>query len=271
VRSQVPFVPELVASDLDGTLLPASLEFPPGTSAAVAALRSAGITFVVCTGRMFQSTRKVAARLGVVDGPVVCYQGALVADLGSGEWLRHVPLSPAIARAVVLEIRALGRHVNAYIDDGLYVEELDDWARAYSRLADVEIAVVADLAAEVAARRPTKLLVTTDAADADVLQPRLQAKWGDALYIRRSQPGFIEIADPSISKSGSLQWLSDRLGLRRERAVACGDGMNDVDMLRWAGVGVAVAEAAAEVRAAADVVVPRAELPHFLAGLAAAR
>jgi len=73
-----------------------------------------------------------------------------------------------------------------------------------------------------------------------------------------------------VSKSGALQWLCDREGLRRERTVACGDAQNDLDMLRWAGLGVAMAEAAPEVRAAADLVVARVDLPALLAGLAAA-
>ena len=65
---------------------------------------------------------------------------------------------------------------------------------------------------------------------------------------------YIEIADPGVSKGGALEWLCERLGVPRERTVACGDGHNDVDMLRWAGLGVAVAEAAPDVQAAADVV-----------------
>ena len=73
-----------------------------------------------------------------------------------------------------------------------------------------------------------------------------------------------------MSTSGALQWLCDREGLRRERTVSCGDAPNDLDMLRWAGLGVAVAEAAPEVRAAADLVVARAALPALFARLAAA-
>jgi hydroxymethylpyrimidine pyrophosphatase-like HAD family hydrolase len=72
-----------------------------------------------------------------------------------------------------------------------------------------------------------------------------------------------------VSKSGALAWLCDRLGLAPERAVTLGDGMNDVDMLVWAGLGVAVAEAARPVREAADLVVPRAEVPALLDELAA--
>ena len=84
----------------------------------------------------------------------------------------------------------------------------------------------------------------------------------------RSQASYIEIAERDVSKSGTLSWLCERLDVPRERTVACGDGHNDIDMIEWAGLGVVVAEAAADVRAVADVVVPRDELPQFLAGLA---
>jgi hydroxymethylpyrimidine pyrophosphatase-like HAD family hydrolase len=87
------------------------------------------------------------------------------------------------------------------------------------------------------------------------------------LYVTRSQAEYIEFTDASVSKSGALAWLCRRLGVAREQVVALGDGMNDVDMLEWAGMGVAVAEAAEPVRAAADVVVPRAGIPALLDGL----
>jgi hydroxymethylpyrimidine pyrophosphatase-like HAD family hydrolase len=87
------------------------------------------------------------------------------------------------------------------------------------------------------------------------------------LYVTRSQATYIEFTDASVSKSGALAWLCGRLGVAREQVVALGDGMNDVDMLAWAGLGVAVAEAAPPVRAAADIVVRRAAVPAFLDSL----
>ena len=262
--------PDLVASDLDGTLLTPELESSPELPGALAALEAAGVPFLICTGRMFRSARRVAAEIGLLRGPIVCYQGAMVADLGSGERLLHRPMDGHVAAAVVRRLRELGRHLNAYIDDQLYVEQLDEWARQYAEFAEVGIELVDDLAAEVAARPPTKFVVLSEPADVDILLPRLQEEWRDRLYVARSQASYIELAAPGVSKSGALQWLCDRDGLRRERTVACGDAENDLDMLRWAGLGVAMAEAAPEVRAAADVVVSRAGLPALLARLAAA-
>jgi Cof subfamily protein (haloacid dehalogenase superfamily) len=262
--------PDLVACDLDGTLLTPALEFSSELPAALLALAAAGVPFVICTGRMFRSARRVAAELGLVTGPIVCYQGAMVADLGTGECLRHRPMDGEVAAAVVRRLRDLGRHLNAFIDDQLYVEQLDDWARRYAEYAEVGIELVDDLAAEVAARPPTKFVVLSEPADLDALLPQLQEEWRGLLYVARSQPSYIELAAPGVSKSGTLQWLCEREDLRRERTVACGDAENDLDMLRWAGLGVAVAEAAPEVRAAAAVVVPRAGLPALLTRLAAA-
>lgn len=263
------FYPDLVASDLDGTLLPPSLEFLPATVAGIATLREAGVPFVISTGRMFKSARHMVARLGLTAGPIVCYQGALVADLASGEWQRHLPIAADMAAEVVVAMRELRRHVNVYIDDELYVEQDDKWARQYAEYAEVGLNVVPDLLA-VVSRPPTKIVISSDPDDVARLLPGLQERWHARLYVTRSLPHFIEVSDPKATKSSALAYLCERLGLARAHTVACGDGWNDIDMMRWAGLGVAVAEAADDVRAEADLVVPRDELGELFVTLAAA-
>jgi Cof subfamily protein (haloacid dehalogenase superfamily) len=261
------FAPEFVASDLDGTLLPPTLEFLPETIEGVSRLRRAGVPFVISTGRMFKSARRMAARLGLVEGPIVCYQGALVADLATGAWLRHLPMPADRAVEVVLAMRRLSRHVNVYVDDELYVEQDDVWARRYAEYAEVGMNVVADLV-PVAERRPTKIVIASEPDDITTLLPRLQALWNGQLYVTRSLPHFIEVNDLRATKSAALDFLLPRFSALREHTVACGDGLNDVDMLEWAGLGVAVAEAADGVRDAADAVVPRQRLGELFTLLA---
>jgi len=268
VRLPEGFHPALVAADLDGTLVDRQVDWAPGLPGALTDLRAAGVNTVITTGRMFRSVRKVAARLGVTDGPVICYQGALVADLGSGAWERHTPMDGEAAAEVVRHVRAMGRQLNAYIDDRLWVEEVTPWARRYADHVEVGIDGVPDLEDEVRRRPPTKLVLVTSGDDAQLILPGLQERWAGRLYVVLSQPEYIEFADVSVSKSGALAWLCERLGVAPARVVALGDGMNDVDMLSWAGLGVAVAEAAPPVRAAARLTVPRAEMPAFLRALA---
>ena len=257
-----------MAADLDGTLVDRAVTWADGLPEALAGVRAAGVPTVVCTGRMLQSVQRVAARLGVTEGPVVCYQGALVADIGTGEWWRHTPMDGDAAAEVVRHVRSLGRQLNAYIDDRLYVEELTPWARRYADHVEVGIESVPDLEARCGAvRRPSSSSSppwTTWTRSSPLCR---SAGPGDSTSVR-SQPEYIEFADASVSKSGALAWLCDRLGLAREGVVTLGDGMNDVDMLQWAGLGVAVAEAAQPVRDAADIVVPRAQVPALLRALA---
>lgn len=262
------FAVRLIASDLDGTLIGRDLMWPAGLPDALAVVRAAGIETIVTTGRMLQSARRMVARLGFTTGPVICYQGALVADLGSGEWLHHVPMRGEAAAAVVRQVRTMGRQLNACIDDQLFVEAVTAEARRYAEHVEVDIVVVDDLEEMARERPPTKLVLVTSPADVDAILPDLQHRWGERLFVTRSQPDYIEFTDGAVRKSIALAWLCDGLGVERDAVMAFGDGMNDVDMLEWAACGVAVAEAAAEVRAAADVVVPRAELPRLLLDLA---
>ena len=129
------------------------------------------------------------------------------------------------AAEVVRHVRAMGRQLNAYIDDELFVEQVTDEARRYAEHVEVGIDTVDDLEAEVLRRPPTKLVLVTSPADVDAILPGLQERWRGRLYVTRSQPDYIEFADGSVSKSGALAWLCERLAVERETVVALGDGI----------------------------------------------
>jgi Cof subfamily protein (haloacid dehalogenase superfamily) len=261
--------PWLVASDLDGTLLAPDLLPRAAEMRGLRALEAAGVRFVVCTGRMFQSTRRVLAEFGVTRGTCVCYQGAFAGDLTTGARIISRPIAPEVAADVVAHVRTLRRHLNAFIDDRLHLEELDDWARLYMRRGEVDCVLDKDLREVVLAAAPDKLLVLTAADDAVALAPTLAERWRGRLYVAISQPGYIEITDLSATKRAALNDLAVRWGIPRERTVACGDSFNDVDMLEWAGYGVAMAEGPPEVHGAADLVLPRDALGGLFERLAA--
>lgn len=257
-----------MACDLDGTLLGPAGSADGSVREGLAALRAAGVPVVVCTGRMVRSARRQLAELGLSEGPVVCYGGALVADLAEGTWLRHEPVGAEDAAALVRFARRRGLHVNAYVDDQLYVEQADRWTEWTTAYARVTAALVDDLL-PVVARGPTKLVIATDPDDAGRVAAEVSARFAGRLRAATSLPHFVEVNAAGVNKAAALDRLcAELLAARRERTVACGDGRNDADMLEWAGFAVAVEEGAGELRAAADAVVPRAALGAYLRRLA---
>ena len=203
---------------------------------------------------MFRATRPYALEAGL-DDPVVCYQGALVAEPRSGRWLRHVPIPLEAAREAIQAIHEEGFGMNCYVDDELYVAEVTPQARRYAEFQHLELRPVGDLLAWLE-KEPTKLVVIDDPEVLDRLEQRLKARLGERLYISKSLPYFLELASPEVTKASGLEVLARRLGFSRARTVACGDGENDVELLEWAGYGVAVANAHERVLAIADLVCP---------------
>ena len=203
---------------------------------------------------MFRGVRPYALEAGL-DDPVVCYQGAVVAEPVSGKWLRHVPIDVEQAREAIRVLNDRGFGLNCYVDDELYVAALTPEARRYADFQGLTIHEVGDLAKWLD-RPPTKLVVIDDPHVLDDLEASMKAYFDGRLYISKSLPDFLEFASPDVTKASGLAFLAERLGFARERTVACGDGENDVELLDWAGYGVAVANAHDRVKAVADLICP---------------
>jgi len=243
-----------LACDLDRTLIAEDLVLRPRTRAAIAAAREAGIETVLVTGRMFRSLRPYAEEAGV-RAPVVCYQGAVVADPRTGEFLRHVPIPLEPAREAIAAVEAEGYGLNCYVDDELYVASETPEARQYAVFQRIPIHVVGPLL-EWLSEPPTKLVTIGDPDALDGLEGRMKERFGHRLFIAKSLPYFLEFASAGVTKGAGMDVVADRLGLGPEQVVAFGDGENDVELLEWAGYAVAVANAHERVLAAADFVAP---------------
>ncbi|MGE5708251.1 MAG: HAD-IIB family hydrolase, partial [Bacteroidota bacterium] len=102
----------------------------------------------------------------------------------------------------------------------------------------------------------TKILAIGSVEQADTWLEALQKRLGDRLYITKSQANFLELAPLGISKGEALAFLAESLGVAREEVVAFGDGMNDAEMLTYAGLGVAMGNAADGLKKFADRVAP---------------
>jgi Cof subfamily protein (haloacid dehalogenase superfamily) len=233
----------------DGQLRPRTLD-------ALRATRAAGLDVIVVTGRMVQSVRRFLEPAHL-DEPVICYQGAVVAD-ANGKWLRHEPIPLELAREVIGLVEGVGHGLNVYVDDELYVERVTQGSQDYAGFQHLVIHEVGNLLAWLE-EPPTKLVCVGDPVELDEVEARMKAHFGDRLYISKSLPYFLEFAASGVTKGAGLDFLSAHMGFTRERTVAFGDGENDVELIEWAGFGIAVENAHPRVKAVADWICPSAE------------
>jgi len=227
------------------------------TRTAIERTHASGVHVILVTGRMFRSVRRYALEAGL-DDPVVCYQGAVVAEPVSGKWLRHVPIPLELAREAIRALHDEGFGLNCYVDDELYVAEITPEARRYADFQDLELHAVGDLLAWLRLP-PTKLVVIDDPTVLDALETRMKARFDGRMYISKSLPYFLEFASPDVTKGSGLDFLAQHVGFTSERTVAFGDGENDIELLEWAGYGVAVANAHERVKSIADFICPRVD------------
>ncbi|VBB05469.1 cof protein [Lucifera butyrica] len=242
----------LIAVDLDDTLLNAAVGISPHTQDVIRQAVAKGIAVTVATGRMHCSALPYAQQLGL-DVPLITYNGAMIRRSLSGETLLHVPIEQEIAREVLSLFRSRGWYIQTYTQDKLYVAEINAKARYYENLAGVKAIPVGDELYTMS-ELPTKMLAMAEPEEISRIQHVMQGLFGDRLSMATSKPNYLEMVAPGVNKGKSLAFLAAMLNIPREEVMAIGDSHNDLDMIQYAGWGVAMGNAADKVKAAARLV-----------------
>jgi Cof subfamily protein (haloacid dehalogenase superfamily) len=264
---------KLLALDLDGTVVQPDLSIDATVRAAIAAAQAQGVYVTIATGRMFGATLPFAHKLNI-SGPLICFQGGLIRDTRDGAVLHHAPVAPALAAEAIQEALRANLFVLGYIDERLWIAErrpeLDLYLSWHPERPEV---VLAPNLAEVIARGgsaqlleaigqtctanpPTKLLFVAEPAVVERECARLAAHFAGRLAVVRSHALFGELTALGVNKGAALARLAAHLGIAREDVIAIGDHENDIPMLEWAGLGLAMGNAIPAAQAAADVVIP---------------
>lgn len=267
----------MLALDLDGTLLSADKRLATRDIEAVRAAAAMGVRIVLATARPPRSTRPIYNALGLHYGHpnphtlTINYNGALTWDMATSQPIEHLPLDPQLSRAVVTAARTADPEVL------VWVEILDRWCtdRPHDESNGVrgtetskthgpdEIAPLEQILSLPA----TKIMFLADPAGLAPVYQRVVERFADPglLACKVSDEHLFSVCSLKADKGAALESLCRRHGVARERVMAIGDAPNDAEMLRWAGLGLAVQDAWPEARAAADQILDNTSDHHAVA------
>ena len=246
---------KLVALDLDETLLNDEFKISSRNREAIRRVVERGVRVTIATGRMFRSAVRYARELAI-DLPLIVHHGAMIREPGSGRTIRSCPVPAGPAKEILGLAGEEGFHINLYIDDDIFVREENEESRFYQTIAPIPVRAVGDLNTFLARQgaAPIKLsIINLDGRIKD-LHSHLGDRYAGRLTVLQPRPHFLEITSLEATKGQALKHLGELQNIEPGEIVAIGDNYNDVDMLRFAGLGVAMANAPAAVREAADII-----------------
>jgi len=242
----------LVVIDLDGTARSRRFGITPGVRDAIATARARDIRICVATGRMWRSAEPWIRALGV-DPPAILYNGGQVFDFDRGRTLYERRLPGTAARAALELIRRDPEvQPHLYVDDRVLVERAHSLTDAYARDDGLTAEVVPSFEPFLAGD-PYKVLIIGPEDRIRGLQHSVRGA-GLPVHAVQSEPVYLEILPPGVSKGEALRAMCATLVVPLEQTIAIGDNWNDLEMIEAAGLGVAMGHAPEGVRAKADYV-----------------
>ena len=254
---QKNFLPyRAIALDLDGTLTNHDKVVTPKTREALLQAETEGVTIILASGRPTYGIEPVAEclELDKRGGYILSYNGGKIVNAKTQEELFSQYLPQGVIPVIYQYAKEKKHALLGYDGEEIITEMPDDqYVKEESRINKMNIRKVGNLL-EALEPHPTKLLMTGDPADMIKAEEDLVEVLGGKMDIFRSAPFFLELVPKGIDKAQSLLRLLAKINLTPADMIAFGDGYNDLSMLKLAGMGVAMANAAPEVRAEADYV-----------------
>jgi HAD-superfamily hydrolase, subfamily IIB len=243
----------MVFSDIDGTLLTTEHTISPGTKQAVLACKERNIPFILVSARMPDGMFPIQRTLTIHD-PLVCYGGALIIN---EDEIRNPLLNISMNTQLVIHLYTLISKrfpdicFSAYsINTWLVADPENTWIQQEREIAGTPAHPFEFL---IGSNLPpiNKILCMGEPNRIAAFEKLLREQKTEATFYQ-SKPTYLEITDKKASKAVALDFLMNRSGIRREETMAFGDNFNDIEMLRFAGKGLAMDNAPDGVKAAAD-------------------
>lgn len=231
---------KLVAIDLDGTLLRSDHNISEYSKEVLRKLDKKGIKVVIATGRSYSSARHKIKDLKL-DQPVVCYNGAMVRNGKTHEILEHSSLNPSISKKLIDIARRENIHFHGFYNGEFLHEKVTESSKLYQEVSGLDGQVVNF--DDYFDHEYTKGMFIADHDELLPIEKEIRELYQNSVYMAFSKPIFLEVMDSSASKANALQRIIDREGIKKEEVLAFGDGLNDSEMLEFAGKAIAMRNA----------------------------
>jgi len=246
---------KIIALDIDGTLASSNHTILPETKEALIKAQQNGLKIILASGRPTPGMMRLAQelQLDVFGGYVLSYNGGRITNIKTKEIMHEVFLTPKEAHEVYDLAKENNVNIMAYDGEDILTEDDDEYIRLESHINSMPL-VRCDNFKNAVINNTIKTLTTGAPEIIAEVEKKYIEKFGDRFSICRSMPFFLEVMPTGINKALSLGRLLNKLDMTPADLIACGDGFNDIEMIKYAGLGVAMANAVDEVKAVADYI-----------------
>lgn len=249
----------LIVSDFDNTLANSERKVSAFTQNAISEYQKAGGKFMICTGRMFPSARKEARALGL-KGEVIAYNGAVIGDIETGEKFYQAEIKKNAAIEILQDFEKLSDvYTQLYVDDKIFVKCDNPYTREYCMLCGlsfVETKISLSDFLRSQEKDVTEVLVMAEPKKVLELYRKYLQKDSKDYTVISSEKNFLEFISPQANKGIALRAYCEQNGIKPECVACFGDNYNDIFMIEYAGLGVAVENGVDELKNKADLVCP---------------
>lgn len=244
---------KLLALDIDGTLLNSRRQLTDRTRDAISRAIDSGVHVTLSTGRPIIGVRKYVELLGL-RAPIITYNGAEIVDPVTDERLFAKTLEYDDALKIMELGQSVGTSLCIWSCGALYGLPIDDRVNDYKKISGIEPLPVESIE-ELAKRGVTKIIWYDTVERVNEFRKTLDKSLFHSVNFCTSNPAFLEFFCGDVSKRVAMEKLCELLGILKDETVAIGDGLNDIPMLEYAGLGIAMGNAADEVKTIAKKVV----------------
>jgi len=246
---------KIIALDIDGTLISSEHKMLPETKEAIILAQEKGLKVVLASGRPTPGMMNLAEELELArfGGFVLSYNGGRITNIKTKEIIYEVFLKPEEAHEIYDLAKENQVNIMAYDGVDIITEDHDEYIQIESDINAMPLRSTGDFKKAVVNQTIKTLTTGTPEVIAEVETSYIQT-FGDRFSICRSMPFFLEVMPQGVNKAIGLGRLLKTLDMTPDDLVACGDGFNDVEMVKCAGFGVAMGNATPEVKAVADYV-----------------